>query len=92
MAFTVEHLRPADPALATEYDHFMRMLPALRESHLGEYVAICDGEVIAVNDFASTVYADGRTRAAGRPVYVGFIDPPDYVVHIGGFTVLEGGE
>jgi hypothetical protein len=92
MALNVEHYRPADPAEAVEYDHFMRMLPALRENHAGDHVAVCDGKAVVIDQFASTVDDEGRRLAAGRPVYFGFIDPPDYVVRIGGVTVIEVGE
>lgn len=92
MALNVVHYRPSDPVEAVEYDHFVRMLPALREQHPGDYVAVCGGEVIARGMFFNEVYADGKKRAAGRAVYLGFIDPHDYVVHFGGFTIVEGGE
>jgi hypothetical protein len=89
MALTVEHLRPADPAEAVEFDHFMRMLPMLREQHPGDYVAVCGGEVIARDSWLDAVDREAKRLAPGRVVYLGFIDPPDYVVHFTGITVLE---
>jgi hypothetical protein len=92
MALTVEHFRPADPAEAVEFDHFMRMLPALRERHPGDYDAVCGGELIARSEFSSRVDSEAQVRAAGRAVYVGFIDPHSYVIHIGGFDIIKVGE
>lgn len=89
MALTVTHYRPTDPTEAVEYDHFMRMLPELREQHPGDHVAVCGGEVIARGMFASRVHDEATARTDGRTFYIGFIDPHDYVLESGLFEVLE---
>ena len=70
------------------YDAFLRMLPARREQHPGDYVGVCGGEVIARGMFFDVVFREGMTRAGGRAVYVGFLNPPDYGIHIGGLEVI----
>lgn len=90
MTYTVEHFRPTDPAEAAEFDHFSRLLPALRDTHPGDYVAVCGGAVIARGPTLDSVYRTGSGLAAGRGVYVGWIDPPGGVeVRFGGLTVME---
>lgn len=89
MAFTVVHFRPSDPQEAAEFDAFLRMLPELRERHLGDYVAVCGGEVIAHGSWLDTVDREAKRLAPGRVVYFGWVDPPDYVAESGLFEVIE---
>ncbi len=50
---TTHYYRPADPAVAVEFDGFLRLLLALRPTHGGHFVAVRGGRVIA-----SGVYLD----------------------------------
>jgi hypothetical protein len=87
---TTTYHRPADPREAAEFDAFERLLPALRERHPDEYVAVCGGEVVAHGFWLDAVDREAKRLAPGRAVYLGWVEPGDeYVVRIGGVTVVE---
>ena len=59
MVSKVTHFRPQDPAEAAEFDAFMGMLPILRLTHPGQFVAVCGGEVIATGVYDSEPVVSG---------------------------------
>jgi hypothetical protein len=72
----VTYYRPTDPAVAAQFDAFLRMLPGLRTSHGGHYVAVSGGAVVA-----SGLYLDGVDKLARQAVgpdaavYHGWVEP-----------------
>ena len=89
MVSTVKYYRPQDPAEATEFDAFLRMLPDLRAKHGGQYVAICGGEIVARGVTLLFVDQDAKRIANGRVYFREWVEPPEgYVFRIGGVTVL----
>jgi hypothetical protein len=72
----VTYYRPVDPAVAAEFDAFLQMLPGLRTSHGGHYVAVSGGRIIA-----SGLYLDGVDKLAKQAVgpdaavYHGWVEP-----------------
>lgn len=90
MVSNVTHFRPQDPAEAAEFDAFLRMLPGLRVTHGGQYVVVCGGEVIASGFDLDTVDRTVKPVARGRPIYYGWVEPPDgFVAFSGLFEVRE---
>lgn len=55
--------RPSHPEMAAEHDRFVAMLPELMETIPGKYVALRDGEILAVaDDEVSALTAAHRVR------------------------------
>jgi hypothetical protein len=83
-ATRVKYYRPVDPAVAAEYDSFIVMMPQLRESHPGEYVAVRGGRVIASGNDLDAVLKRARVMIGAAPFYCGWIEPPGgSIVHFG---------
>ena len=47
---TTTQRRPTHPELAVEHDRFLEMLPELMKTIPGKYIAMKDGEIVAVAD------------------------------------------
>jgi len=72
---TVAYYRPSDPAIAVEFDDFLHLLPMLRTTHGGQYVAVCGGQVIASGLYVDTVLRLAEQVVAGRLFYCGWVEP-----------------
>lgn len=81
---SVTYYRPADPAVAAEYDAFMRMLPDLRQTHGHQHVAVCGGRIVAAGTHLTEVHRIVRRAANGAAYYCGRVDP------VGGYVFRSG--
>jgi hypothetical protein len=90
---TVKYYRPDDPAVAVEFDSFLALLPQLRESHGGQYVAVRSGRVIASGTDLDSVLKQAKAAVGTEPFFCGLVEPPGgYVCRFGSPTVVsEGG-
>jgi hypothetical protein len=80
----VRYYRPSDPGEAVEFDSFVSILPQLRESHAGEYVAVLGGRVIAAGVHADAVFKRAEADAGAAPFYCAWVEPPGgYVFRFG---------
>lgn len=76
--------RPSDPALATEYDAFERMLPDLMTQCPGKYVALRGGVVVAVGDTKIDAATEAHRQQPGVPAYTRLVtDQPQPIPRIG---------
>jgi hypothetical protein len=56
-----------------EYETFLRLLPALLETHRGKYVAIHDGEVVDSGDNDIELIQRVHQRIGYVPIHVGLV-------------------
>ena len=86
---SVRYYRPADPVIAAEFDSFIALLPQLRESHGGEYVAVCRGGIVASGIDLDSVMKQAIARVGADPYYCGWVEPVGgYVFRVGSPSVL----
>lgn len=81
------YYRPADPAVAAEYDAFWCLFPTLLASHKGRYVAVYQGRVIDTGDDLGSVSRRVRALHGGAPVYVARVCDGSEMVRVGGIRV-----
>lgn len=81
---TTTYYRPADPAVAAEFDEFLRLLPVLRPTHGGHYVAVRQGQVVASGLYLDPVLRLARAAVADAPFYCGWVEP------VGGYEFRSG--
>ena len=86
---TTTLFRPTDPAVATEFDSFMRLLPSLRITHGGHYAAVRSDQVIASGVFLDTVLRLARMATNGAPFFCGWVEPPEGYAFRSGQLVVE---
>jgi hypothetical protein len=77
-------IRPSDPAIAAEFDSFLRLLPGLRATHGGHYVAVRGHQVIASGMCLDSVLRLAREAVGTAPYYCGCVEP------IGGYMFRSG--
>jgi hypothetical protein len=87
-ATNVKYYRPADPDEAAEFDSFLALLPQLRESNAGQYVAVRAGRVIASGMYADPVIKLARCAVGGAAFYCGWVEPPGGSVYRFGSPTL----
>jgi hypothetical protein len=86
----VRYIRPTDPAAAAEFDSFLAMLPQLRESHAGHFVAVRAGQVIASGIYFDPVLKLAKAAAGSEPFYCEWVEPAaGYVFRFGSPTVVS---
>jgi hypothetical protein len=71
----VTYYRPEDPGEAAEYDAFVAMLPQLRVTNAGEYVAVSGGRVVARGPDLGSVLTRAK-EARTEPFFCGWVEPP----------------
>jgi hypothetical protein len=81
---SITYYRPEDPAVATEFDGFLRLLPMLRLLHAGHYVAVRAGQVIASGLYLDAVLKLANAEVGTAPLYCGWVEP------ISGYTFRNG--
>jgi hypothetical protein len=88
------NLRGATPAAWDEERRaFLRLLPTLLATHLGQYVAVHRGRVIAEGPDQVEVAKQAYGRAGYVPIYVGLVtDEPPRPVRLPSPRLLPGGE
>jgi hypothetical protein len=85
--------RPTDPQLAVEFDAFERMLPDLMKQYAGKFVAIRNGEVIAVGDTKTDVLTAANQRFPGELIYARLVtDEPQPIPRIPSLREVPKGE
>jgi hypothetical protein len=72
---TVKYYRPDEPAVAVEFDGFLAILPQLRESHAGEYIAVRGGQVIASGTDLDSVHKQAKAAVGTEPFFCGWVEP-----------------
>lgn len=77
-------IRPSDPAIAAEFDSFLRLLPGLRTTHGGHYVAVRGDHVIASGMCLDSVIRLARKAVGGLAYFCGWVEP------IGGYVFRSG--
>jgi hypothetical protein len=87
----VTYHRPEDPAVAAEFDAFMRMLPGLRATHGGHHVAVSGGSVVASGVFLNEVDRMAK-QAVGfnAPIYHGWVEPVGWTGFRSGQLIVLG--
>jgi hypothetical protein len=89
----VRYFRPSDPEEAAEFDAFLAMLPRLRESHAGEFVAVRAGRVIASGAYLDPVLKQAKSAVGPDAFYCGWVEPPGgYVFRLGSPTLATEAE
>jgi hypothetical protein len=84
------YYRPDDPAEATEFDSFLSLLPELRRTHGGNFVAVRAGRVIASGVYLDPVLKLAKAAVGAKSFYCGWIEPiGDYVFRFGSPTLLS---
>lgn len=87
---TVTYCRPDDPAVATEFDSFLALLPRLRELHGGHFVAVRSGRVIASGVYLDPVIKLAKAASGSEPFYCEWVEPPEgYVFRFGSPTQVS---
>ncbi len=81
---SVRYHRPADPGVAAEFDEFMRLLPRLRPTHGGHFVAVRACRVIASGAYLDAVLKLAKAEAGGAPFFCEWIEP------VGGYVFRSG--
>jgi hypothetical protein len=81
---SVTYYRPDDPAVATEYDGFLRLLPMLRVIHGGHYVAVRNGHVIASGLYLDAVLKLAKAETGEAPFFCEWVEP------VSGYTFRSG--
>lgn len=76
----VRYFRPDDPLVAAEFDSFVALLPALRDAHGGEYVAVRGGQVIATGVYLDRVLKAAKAALGEEAFYCGWVEPPEGTV------------
>jgi hypothetical protein len=90
---SVAYYRPDDPAIATEFDGFLRLLPVLRLIHGGHYVAVRNGCVIASGLYLDTVLKLAKAEVGNTPLYCGWVEPvSSHIFRSGVVAVLPDAE
>jgi hypothetical protein len=64
-----------DSKYAREYAAFQRLLPSLIQTHLGQFVAIHDGRVIASGVDRLQVVNEALLKNGGADIHVGLVGP-----------------
>lgn len=82
------YYRPADPAVAAEYDAFWCLFPTLLVSHKGRYVAVYQGRVIDAGDDLDSVSRRVRARHGAVPVYIVRVCDGSEAVRVGGIRIV----
>lgn len=84
--------RPTNPQLAAEFDAFERMLPELMKQYAGKYVALHNGEVVAVADSEVGALTAAREQHPGRMAYARLVtDQPQPIERIPSFREIPKG-
>lgn len=77
--------RPTDPKLASEHDEFQKQLPELMKRHHGEYIAMHDGKIVAVNKNRNQLLQIVMEQYPSAPVLIRLVtEQPLAVEHVGG--------
>jgi hypothetical protein len=75
--------RPTHPQLAAEFDTFERKLPELMRQHAGKYVALHNGEVVAVAESEVGALTAASQQFPGELVYARLVtDQPQPIPRI----------
>ncbi|MBM3978975.1 MAG: hypothetical protein FJ304_01570 [Planctomycetes bacterium] len=84
--------RPTNAQLAAEFDAFERMLPDLMKQYAGKYVALHNGEVVAVDTTEVGALTTARQQEPGRLVYARLVtDQPQPLPKITARRELRSG-
>ena len=84
------YYRPDVPAEAAEFDSFLSLLPELRPTHGGNFVAVRAGRVIASGIYLDPVLKLAKAAVGSKPFYCGWIEPiGGYVFRFGSPTLLS---
>ncbi len=89
MVSTVKYYRPSNPAGAAEFDAFLRLLPDLRTTHPGQYVANCGGEIVASGSCYLSVELGVKHIADGRAYYCDWVEPPEGYNFSNGYVEVQ---
>jgi hypothetical protein len=78
------YVRPVDPAEAAAFDSFMKLLPGLRPTHGGLFVAVQGGRVLASGLFLDGVLKLAHAAAGNAAFYCAWVEP------VGGYVFRSG--
>jgi hypothetical protein len=69
---------PPESKWRREYQAFLRMLPALLETHRGKYVAVDGGKVVDSDEDEAALTFRVLARNGNQPIHVGLVtdEPP----------------
>lgn len=80
----IKYLRPTDPAEANEFDSFVQLVPELRRTHGGHFVAVRAGRVIASGLYLDPVTKLAKAAVGTESFYCGWIEPlAGYIFRMG---------
>jgi hypothetical protein len=85
--------RPTHPGLAAEYDAFEQKLPELMKQYAGKYVALHNGEVVAVGASRTDVLTAATQQYPGELIYARLVtDQPQPIPRITSRREVRKGE
>ena len=83
VAWRKKHIR-GDVKLERDREAFARLKPELLKTHLGEYVAIKDGELVAVGKDQQTLIDQTYQRFGVVDLYVKRVEAQEHIYHTAG--------